>query len=124
MIVTAFLPSSKADMDFLVLTQESVLLFHPSLLSLHFPREPLIDCREQYEEHCTVKKQWDPKSSQCKVIKHMGQNKTPSRGCKAAVHCSPIWATSCKVGIGKITVLKLPVKTTSVPPRHSSTPSF
>ena len=44
----------------------------------------------------------------------------------AAVHCSPVWTTSChiKVGTGMLTVLKLPVKTVSVPPNHSLTPSL
>lgn len=55
---------------------KSVLLCHPP--PSHY-REPLIDCREQEEEHSTVKKQWYPKSSQCKVTEHVAKQNSIQR---------------------------------------------
>lgn len=88
-------------------------------------REPLTDCggavrRARHSQRAAVPNKQAVQGHRAEVAKHRWEATT------AAVHCSQVWPTSfhIKVGTGMLTMLKLAVKTVSVPPNHSSTPSL
>lgn len=124
-IVSAFLSSSQADMDFPVLTQDSVLLCHPSVLC-SAPENPEMIAESSKKSTAQLKSSGTQTAARARSQNTWGKIKHHPEAENAAVHCSPTWASSChiKVRTGMITVLKLSVKTTSVPPNHSSTPPF